>query len=70
MAWMSETFKEDKRFLKLQLKRGHIKMRDVEKIVSSLPDVSEKAEIVQVEPSGKTRTEPGETPGEEEQQEG
>ena len=53
MAWMSESFKEDKRFLKLQLKRGHIKRRDVDKILSTLPDVSEKAEVVELEGSSK-----------------
>ena len=49
MVWMSESFKADKRFLRLQLKRGHIKLQDVEKILAELPDVSEKAEIVQLE---------------------
>ena len=54
MAWMGESFRKDKRFLKLQLKRGHIKRQDVEKILETLPDVSEKAEMVQVEsPSAK-----------------
>lgn len=51
MAWMSESFKEDKRFLKLQLKRGHIKRQDIEGILSDLPDVSEKAEVVELEGS-------------------
>ena len=49
MAWMSESFRKDKRFLELQLKRGHIKRKGVEKILEPLPDVSEKAEMVEVE---------------------
>jgi len=46
MSWMSKSFKEDKRYLELQLKRGQIKRKDVEKILSKLPDVSQKATIV------------------------
>ncbi|MBW1659748.1 MAG: hypothetical protein JRJ48_04560 [Deltaproteobacteria bacterium] len=65
MAWMSESFKEDKRFLKLQLKRGHIKRQDIEGILSDLPDVSEKAEVVELEGSSK-----GEPVGTSEETEG
>jgi len=46
MAWMHESFKKDKRFLGLQLKRGHLKRKDIEAILSELPDVSTKAEPV------------------------
>jgi hypothetical protein len=51
MAWMSESFKQDKRFLKLQFKRGKIKRKDVEEIQATLHDVSDKAEFMQVNSS-------------------
>ena len=44
MAWMDESFKRDKRFLELQLKRGKMKIQEVNALLSTLPDVSSKAE--------------------------
>lgn len=49
MGWISESFKADKRFLNLQIKRGHIKQSDIEKILSSLPDVSSKATPINID---------------------
>ena len=49
MAWMHESFKKDKRFLDLQLKRGHLKRKDVDEILSELPDVSSKAEPIRID---------------------
>jgi hypothetical protein len=49
MVWMNEAFKSDKRFLKLQLKRGKMKRRDIEAIMAALPDVSRKAESISLE---------------------
>ena len=49
MAWMDESFKRDKRFLKLQLKRGKMKLQDINTLLSSLPDVSSKAEPMNTE---------------------
>ena len=46
MSWMSESFKKDKRYLGLQLKRGQIKQKDIEKVLSDLPELSEKAMIL------------------------
>ncbi len=59
MGWMSETFKKDKRFLELQLKRGHIKRKDIATILNDLPDVSDKVDLVPAEskPLQKTETE-------------
>jgi len=51
MVWMSEFFEQDKRFLKLQLKRGKIKRKSVEEIQAVLPDVSEKAEFMRIDTS-------------------
>ncbi len=57
MGWMSEPFKKDKRYLMLQLKRGKIKLHDIDTILSSLPNVSSKAQIFEGDdhdnPSGK-----------------
>ncbi len=44
MAWMDESFKRDKRFLELQLKRGKMKIQEVNALLTTLPDVSSKAE--------------------------
>ena len=61
MSWMSESFKDDKRYLDLQLKRGQIKRKDVEKVLSNLPDVSQKAMIMgKSEKSGEEKTPDGE----------
>ncbi len=49
MAWMNEAFKNDKRFLELQLKRSKLKRRDIEAILATLPDVSSKAESISLE---------------------
>lgn len=46
MGWMNESFKTDKRFLELQLKRGKIKHKDVNAILATLPDVSSKAQVM------------------------
>ncbi len=46
MGWISESFKTDKRFLELQLKRGKIKHKDVDAILATLPDVSSKAQVM------------------------
>ncbi len=46
MVWMNDAFKTDKRFLSLQLKRGKMKRRDIDAILSKLPDVSSKGEWV------------------------
>ncbi len=61
MSWMSESFKDDKRYLELQLKRGQIKRKDIEKVLSNLPDVSQKAMIMgKSEKSGEEETPDGE----------
>jgi len=61
MSWMSESFKDDKRYLELQLKRGQIKQKDVEKVLSNLPDVSQKAMVMgKSEKTGEEKTPDGE----------
>ena len=61
MSWMSKSFKEDKRYLELQLKRGQIKRKDVEKVLSNLPDVSQKAMVMgKPEKTGEEKTPDGE----------
>jgi len=47
MSWMDESFKKDKRYLNLQLKRGHIKRKNIDAILSALPDVSSKAMVIE-----------------------
>ncbi len=69
MAWMHESFKKDKRFLGLQLKRGHLKRKDIEAILSELPDVSTKAEPVWLD-SDSARTQEEKLPEESTETEG
>ena len=59
MAWMNESFKSDKRYLTLQLKRGKLKLRDLEALLSTLPDVSSKAEPLTTEPDNPPEAEQG-----------
>jgi|GEM_PF-3572476 len=47
VSWMNESFKKDKRYLNLQLKRGHIKRKNIDAILSALPDVSSKAMVIE-----------------------
>jgi len=69
MAWMHESFKKDKRFLGLQLKRGRLKRKDIEAILSELPDVSTKAEPVRLD-SDSARTQEEKVPEESTETEG